>query len=172
MPEDPSLSDRLKKGLDRIDAGAAGGVDAEVLSALRRSVVRSMDGVAAGTDPRAAKFRVQLSGATPLVFQGSQALPLEISPLSRLLRSMDLELRSGECLEMDGGLAAWMIQSEVNRTDSDLRRAEESLRVLKAVRERDQAATQTADTLKTRLRSRLSLLVSALQAAKTDAVKQ
>ena len=169
MPEPAALFDRLKRGLVRIDAEAPGGFDGEALVSLRRSLERTLARLATETPLAAAVFRFRLTGGKPLLFQGSEALPLEPYSLSRLLNSMDVELHPDETLDVDGGLAAWLIRPEITLTDTDLRHAEEKLRTMKTGRERDHAASQAADSIKIRLRSRLSHLVGALQAAQQDA---
>jgi len=168
MPEIEPLSDRLKKGLVRIDAEAPGGMDAEALGGLRRSLARTIARLEPGSSAPVAVFRFQLTGGKSLLFQGNEALPLEPSRLGRLLNSVEVQLQSGENLELDGALAAWLIRPEVNITDTNLRQADEKLRSLKSVRERDHSASQVADSLKIRLRSRLTQLVGALQAAQSD----
>jgi hypothetical protein len=170
MSDSATFAGRLRKGLVRIDGEAAGSLDAEALAALRRSLERTLARLEPGHDVTNATFRFQLTGGRPLLFQGEEALPLEPDRLSRLLNSMEVELCSGESLELDGELTAWLIRPEVNLADTNLRHAEESLRNLRSVRERDHSAFQTADSLKTRLRSRLTQLVSALQAAQRDSV--
>lgn len=169
MPEAVSFANRLRKGLVRIDAEAPGGWDAEALAALRRSLDRTLSHLEQGNGAGTDAFRFQLTGGKPLLFHGSEALPLEPDRLCRLLNSMDIELLSAECLELDGELAAWLIRPEVSATDTNLRHAEENLRGLRSARDRDHSASQVADSLKIRLRSRLTQLVSALNAAQRDA---
>ena len=103
-----------------------------------------------------------------LLFHWDGVFPLESDRFSRLLVSMEIELCSGESLELDGELTAWLIRPEVNLADTNLRHAEETLRNLKSGRDRDHSAFQAADSIKVRLRSRLTQLVSALQAAQRD----
>lgn len=165
MPESESLSVRLQKGLVRIDAEVPGGWDAEALAALRRTLEHSMALLEPGKGPGAGPFRFQLTGGKPLLFLGAEALPIEPYPLSRLLESMGVLLEAGESLEVDPGLAAWMIRPEVNVIDTNLRHAEEALRSMKSGRDRDHSAAQTAESLKIRLRSRLTQLSGALEAA-------
>jgi hypothetical protein len=169
MPDSAALAIRLKKGIVRIDAEVPGGCDAEALTSLRRSLERTLARLEPGNTLGLAVFRFRLTGGKPLLFQGNEALPLEPYPLSRLLNSMEIELHSDETLDVDGGLAAWLIRPEINVTDTDLRHAEEKLRGMKSGRDGDHAASQTANSLKIRLRSRLSHLVGALQATQQDA---
>jgi hypothetical protein len=171
MPRTVTFASRLKKGLVRIDAEAPGAWDSEAMTALRRCLERTLADLEQGTCVGAALFRFQLTGGKPLLFQGNEVLPLEPDRLSRILNSMEVELNSGESLNLDGRLAAWLIRPEVNVTDTNLRRAEENLRGLKSAHVRDHSAFQIADSLKIRLRSRLTQLVSALQAAQGTAAK-
>jgi hypothetical protein len=168
MPESATYAGRLRKGLVRIDREAPGGCEAEAMAALRSSLEHTLARLEPGNSAGNALFRFQSTGGRPLLFHGNVALPLEPNRLSHLLRSMEVELRSGESLDLDGGLAAWLIRPEVNVTDTNLRHAEESLRSLNSVGDRDHSAFQIADSLKIRLRSRLSQLVGALQAAQRD----
>lgn len=169
MPDPATFAGRLRKGLVRIDAEVPGGGDAEALAALRKSLERTLARLEPGGNIVGnAVFRFQLTGGKPLLFQGNEALPLEPYPLSRLLNAMEVELHSDETLDLDGGLAVWLICPEVGVTETNLRHAEEKLRILKSGRERDHSASQAADSLKIRLRSRLSHLVGALQAARRD----
>lgn len=168
MTEEVTFDSRMKRGLVRIDAEKAGTCDAEALAPLRRSLERTLTRREPGSTAVASVFRFQMSGSKALLFQGTQAVPLEPDRLYRLLHSMDVILQSGESIDLDGGLAEWLIRPEVNMTDTKLRQAEESLRGLRMGRERDHSATQTADSLRIRLRSRLTQLVGALQAAHTD----
>ena len=166
MPDTAPLSDRLKRGLVRLDAGALDGPDAQARGELRRSLERTIARLDAAGE--AALFGLRVTGGSSLLFHGQQALPLEASRLSRLLSAVDVELQSGETLDLDGGLAAWLIRPEVNLVDTNLRHVEESLRGMRSNRDRDHAASQLADTQKVRLRSRLTLLVGALQAAQRE----
>ena len=166
MPDSPTFAVRLRKGLVRVDAEGAEGQDAQARGELRRSLERTLARLESGGET--ALFRLQLTGGTALLYQGKEALPLEVSRLCRLLSSMDVELQPGEALDLDGGLAAWTIRPEVTLIDTHLRHVEDSLRTLKLTRERDHAASQTAESSKIRLRSRLTRLVGALQAAQRD----
>jgi hypothetical protein len=168
MPDESTLAVRLKKGLVRIDGMAPGGPDAEELVVLRRSLERTLARLEPGNTREAATFRFQLSGGRPMLFQGTEALPLEPDRLARLLNSVEVELRHGEWLELDGALAAMLIRPEMNLTDSNLRRAEDTLKGLKTGRDRDHSAAQAAESMRIRLRSRLTQLVSAHQAAHRD----
>ncbi|HEX7901111.1 MAG TPA: hypothetical protein VF950_25355 [Planctomycetota bacterium] len=167
MPDSTPLAVRLRKGLVRIDADGAAGEDPRVRDDLRRSLERTLARLEAGGE--SAPFSLRLTGGTSLLYHGTDALPLEASRLSRLLSSMDVELRSGEALDLDGGLAAWAIRPEVTLIDTNLRHLEDSIRTMKLSRDRDHAASQTAETSKVRLRSRFTRLVGALQAAQRDA---
>ncbi len=161
------LVDRLKKGLARVDAEpATSSVEPEALSSLRRSIARTLARLEGGA--AVSTFSYKLSGATPLLFQGTEALPLTPDRLSRLLNAMDVDLKSGEPLDLDGELAGWIIRPEANITDTNLRKAEEAMRGMKTGRDRDHSAAQTAESQKVRLRSRLTQLVGALQAAQRD----
>jgi hypothetical protein len=168
MPDEVTFAARLKKGLVRIDAEIPGGRDAEALAVLRHSLERALAQLEPGNTRAHSPFRFQLTGGRPLLFQGAEALPLEPDRLARLLNLAEVELLSGEWLELDGELAAWLIRPEMNLADSNLRRAEETLKGLKTGRDRDHSAAQSADSMKIRLRSRLTHLVSALQAAHRD----
>ena len=163
MPDPATYASRLRKGLVRVDAG---GQDEQIRGELRRSLGRTLARLEAGGGEAA--FRFQLTGGKSLLFHGKEALPLEASRLARLLSEIDVELQTGEFLDLDGGLAARVIRPEVTMIDTDLRHVEESLRSMKSIRDRDHAAFQTADSRKIRLRSRLTQLVSALQAAQRD----
>lgn len=158
---------RLKKGIVRIDAQPPGGQEAEVLVGLRRSLERTLARLAVVGSAMSA-FRFQISGGRGLLFQGTLALPLEPARLSRLLGSMDVELFYGDILDLDGELAGWLIRPEITATDTQLRQAEDTLRRMANPRERDHSAYQVADSLKVRLRSRLTQLVGALQAAQRE----
>jgi hypothetical protein len=166
MTEPVAFEVRLREGLVRIDAQPSGGQGAETLPALRRSVEHTLRRLA-GTAPEAPAFRFQVNGGRGILFHGALALPLEPARLGRLLGTVEISLESGESLDVDGELAGWVIQPEITLTDTQLRHAEDTLRGMRTVRERerDHSAFQTADTLKIRLRSRLTQLVSALQAA-------
>lgn len=168
MPLPETLSLRLNKGLNRIDAQTPGGSEAEALGPLRRSLVRTIARLESGSADTKCVFHFRLTGGRPLLFQGSNALPLEPDRLSQLLLSMEVRLDFGEDLDLDGGVAAWLIRPELNATDTKLRQAEEKLRGLRLARDRDGSLLQATDTLKVRLRSRLTQLVGALQAAQSD----
>lgn len=168
MPEPTTFAGRLRKGLVRIDAEDPGSMDSEALTALRRSLEHTLSRQEPGHGVANPAFRFQLTGGRPLLFQGEEALPLEPNRLFRLLNSMEIELSSGESLDLDGELTAWLIRPEVTLADTNLRHAEESLRTMRLSRERDHSTFQAADSLRIRLRSRLTQLVSALQAAQRD----
>lgn len=168
LAETAAFDVRLKKGLVRIDAQPPGGQEAEALAALRRSIERTLTRLTGG-GMSTSLFRFQLSGGRGLLFQGTLALPLEPSRLARLLSQMDLDLQFGEVLDLDGVLAGWLIRPEIIQTDTQLRHADDALRGMKTGRDRDHSAFQAADSLKVRLRSRLTQLVSAVQAAQRDA---
>lgn len=168
MPDLETFAGRLQKGLVRIDAEAPGGGEADALAGLRRTLVQSLARLEPGNADGKPAFRFQLTGGRPLLFQGDEALPMEPYALCRLLNLMEVELQSNESLDLDRALAAWMIRPEVNITDTNLRHAEEKLRTLKSGRDRDHSAAQTAETLKVRLRSRLTHLVGALEVAQRE----
>ncbi len=168
MPLPETLTVRLSKGLVRIDAQPPGGSEAEALGPLRRSLVRTIARLDPGNAAVACVFHFRLTGGRPLLFQGTNALPLEPDRLSQLLLSMGVELDFGEDLDLDGGVAAWLIRPELSATDTKLRQAEDKLRGLRLIRDRDVSLLQTTETLKIRLRSRLTQLVGALQAAQGD----
>jgi hypothetical protein len=166
MPDPAAFAVRLKKGLVRVGSDDAGGQDPGTLEELRRSLERTIARLEAGAE--AALFRFQLTGGKSLLYHGKEALPLEASKLARLLTTMDVELQTGESLDLDGGLAAWVIRPEVTLIDTNLRHLEDSLRTMKQTREKDHGASQTAESMKIRLRSKLTQLVGALQAAQRD----
>jgi hypothetical protein len=168
MPDPTSYADRLRRGILCIDQQPPGGTDSEALAPFRRSLERTLARVI-GSHPGDAPFRFQLSGGKPLLFQGKEALPLEPARLAQLLNMIGLVLQPSEFLDLDGTLAAWLIRLDVNVTDTHLRQAELHLKSLKTGRERDHAAAQAAESIKIRLRSRLTQLVAAIQAAQKDA---
>ena len=167
LPPAP-FPDRLKKGLLGVDAQPPADWEAGVLAEFRRSLERTLARLEPGAPSAEATFRFQLTGGRPLLLQGNEALPMEPSLLCRLLNTLEVELQSGEFLDVDGGLVAKMIRPEVTLTDSNLRHAEDTLRTLKSARERDNPACQSAESIKIRLRSRLTLLVGALQTAQRE----
>jgi hypothetical protein len=168
MPEPAPLVQRLKDGVLRLDQNPPIGGDENALPPLRRSLERTIVRQNPGTTAIASPFRFQLTGGKPLLFLGNEALPLEPARLAQLLNTIGVQLQSGESLELDGELAAWLIRPEVNVTDTNLRAAEITLRGLKSGRDRDHSAAQVAESAKVRLRGRLTQLVSALQAAQRD----
>lgn len=168
MTDVETFAARLQKGLVRIAREAPGGCDDEALPPLRRSLERTLARLEPGSGIGTSTFRFQLTGGKPLLFQGNEALPLEPTRLSQLLNSMEVVVQSGESLDLDGGLAAWLIRPEVNMTDTNLRHADEQLRTMKTGRDRDHSAAQNANSTKIRLRSRLTQLVGALQAAQRE----
>lgn len=170
MPDVPSFLDRLANGIARLENTPAGGPDGEAVEPLRKSLLRTAARVRAGVAPGASIFRYQVTNGKPLLFQGTEALPLEPTPLLHLLNTIRLDLQPGEVLDLDGTLAAWVIRPDANLTESNLRSADTSVRTLgqKLGRDRDHVAYQSAETTKVRLRSRLTQLVSALQIAATE----
>jgi hypothetical protein len=168
MQDTLSLIDRLRKGVVHIDREASGGPDADAMPALRRSLERSIARLTPGNTPSPAAFRFQLTGGKALLFQGNEALPLDAGRVAKLLNSVVVDLQAGESIDLDGDLASAVIRPEMNLIDTNLRQAEISLRGMKTGRDRDHAAVQTAETAKVRLRSRLTQLVSAIQAAQRD----
>ena len=167
MTGSETLETRLKRGLVRVDAQPPGGQESESMPALRRSLEHTLLRLA-GADADVAAFRFQVSGGRGILFQGALALPLEPARLSRLLGLIEVVLESSESIDVDGELAGWMIRPEMTQTDTQLRQAEDVLRGMRNVRERDHSAFQAADSLKVRLRSRLTQLVSALQASQRE----
>jgi hypothetical protein len=170
MQDTDSLIDRLHKGLVRIEQEAPGGPDDDALPAVRRSLERSISRLTPGNTPPPSVFRFQLTGGRALLFQGNEALPLDAGRVAKILNSIGVELQAGESIDLDGELAASIIRPEMNLIDTNLRQAEVSLRGMKVKtgRDRDHAAVQTAETAKVRLRSRLTQLVSAIQAAQRE----
>jgi hypothetical protein len=168
MTEAGTFAERLRKGLARISAEAGGPWEGEALELLRNSCLRTLVRLESKLPQAPARFRFQFTGGKAILFQANEALPMEPEKLFRLLNAMEIRLQPGETLDLDGGLAAWLIRPEVTQVDSTLRQAEENLRVLKTNRDRDHGATQAADSTRTRLRSRLTQLVSALQVAQKD----
>ncbi|MCI0659096.1 MAG: hypothetical protein L0170_18740, partial [Acidobacteria bacterium] len=164
--------DRLRKGILRIDTDPPQGGDEEAVAPLRRSLERTIARLTSGNKIPAALFRYQFTGGKALLFQGIEALPLEPARLVPLLNAIQIELQPGEFLELDGILAAWLIRPEVNVTDTQLRLAQENIKGFKTGYDRDHAAAQSAESTKIRLRSRMTQLVAALQAAQTDANKE
>lgn len=162
MGDGKTFAERLRNGLAKIDGESGGGLyEGDALATLRRSVVLTLARLEQGVE--STPFKFQNTGGKPLLLQGIEALPLEPERLFSMLNAMDIHLQPGEALDLDGGLAAWLIRPEVNATDSNCRQAEESLRVLKLNREsRDHAAVQAADSVRIRLRTRLVQLVGAL----------
>ena len=169
MGEATGFTDRLRNGLVKLDQEQAGVWDAEALTTLRRSLELTISRIESGvTEP--SKFRFQFTGGKALLFQGNEALPMEPARLFSLLNALGINLQPGETLDLDGGMAAWLIRPEVAITDNSVRQAEDNLRVLKMNREnRDHAAIQSADSLRIRLRTKLTQLVGALQQANSAA---
>lgn len=168
MADPVPFADRLRKGLARIDQQPPAGADAEAVAPFRRSLELTLARIAAPSTP-AATFRFQLTGGKPLLFQGIEALPVEPARLVGLLNAIDVALQPGETLDLDGKLAAWLLRPEVNAIDTSLRQADQTLKSMGTGRDRDHAAAQSAESTKIRLRSRMTQLVSALQAAQTEA---
>lgn len=158
------LADRLRRGIARINEGA-GVSDQAALLPLRRSLESTLARLAPGNTMMSTPFRFQLTGSKPLLFQGTEALPLEPGKILLMLNGVGVELQSGESLYLDGELAAWVLRPEVTLTDNNLRQADINLKSLGTGRDRDHAAAEAAETMKVRLRSRLTRLVTALQAA-------
>jgi len=168
MGDGRTYAERLRNGLSNIDRESGGMWEPEALKTLRRSVEITLARVEEGLESTTFKF--QSTGGKPLLFQGNEALPLEPAQLFGMLNAVDIILQPGETLDLDGGMAALLIRPEVNLTDSNVRQAEESLRVLKLNRDnRDHAAIQQADSVRIRLRGRLAQLVAALGAANKQA---
>src|SRR5262245_45384103 len=133
MGETGTLIDRLRNGLVKIDSAAGGLYEADALVPLRRSVEMTLARLEAGGESNGFKF--QNTGGKPLLVQGIEALPVEPERLFSLLNAMEIFLKPGEALDLDGGMAAWLIRPEVNHLDNSVRQAEEALRVLKLNRE-------------------------------------
>ena len=168
MPE--SFSERLKKGILKIEAASSGGSDEEAIEPLHRSLERTLARQTPGNTLKPSSFRFQVTGGKPLLYQGGEALPMEPTRLLQLLNTIGVLLQAGEFIELDGNLAAWVLRGEANVTESNLRVADTTLRTvqMKTGRERDHLAAQSAESTKIRLRSRLTVLVSALQMAQKE----
>lgn len=167
MSDGRTFADRLRHGLDKIDAEQSGVWEGDALRSLKRSFELTLQRVESGVV--GSRFRFQNTGGKPLLLQGNEALPLEPERLFSLLNAMEVTLQAGEGIDLDGGMAAWLIRPEVNETDSNVRQAESNLQVLKANRDnRDHGAIQSADSTRIRLRTRLTILIGALQMANKD----
>jgi len=162
-----SLAERLKKGLSKIEETSSLGSDDEP---LHRSLERTLARLSPGSSIPASTFRFQVTGGKPLLYQGIEALPMEPTRLLQLLNVLGVSLQPGEAIEVEGSLAAWVLRGEANVTESDLRRADTTVRTLnqKTGRDRDHLAAQNAESTKIRLRGRLTQLVSALQMAQKE----
>jgi hypothetical protein len=167
VPDFPPLPDRLKNGLLNLEK-SSGGTDAEAMAPLRRSLERTIARLASGAAAPPGGFRFQLTGGKALLFQGGDALPLEPARIHQLLNNIKVDLQPGESVDLDGGLAAWVLRPEINLTDTNLRAAEVSLRGMKTGRERDHGAAQAAESAKVRLRARMTQLVTAMQSAQKE----
>jgi hypothetical protein len=165
-----SFAERLKKGLQKIEATTSLGSDDEAIEPLHRSLERTLARLAPGSNLPPSKFRFQVTGGKPLLFQNIEALPMEPTRLLQLLNTLGVSLQPGETIEVDGALAAWVLRGEANITESNLRVADTQVRTLnqKHGRDRDHAAAQNAESTKIRLRGRLTQLVSALQIAQKE----
>jgi hypothetical protein len=174
MPDVPSFLDRLLTGIARLEEQPPTGTEAEAVGPLLHSLKRTAARVKAGIEPGSSMFRYQVTGGKALMYQGTEALPIEPTRLVQLLNAIKLELQAGEVLDIQGTLAAWVIRPEANLTESNLRQADNSVRMLnqKHGRDRDHAAAQAAETTKVRLRGRLTQLVSALQVASSEAPQE
>ncbi len=168
MPE--PFAERLKKGIHKIEETSSVGSDDEAMEPLHRSLERTLARLTPGSTLPAATFRFQVTGGKPLLYQGIEALPMEPTRLLQLLNTLGVSLQPGEALELEGSLAAWVLRGEANVTESDLRRADTTVRTLnqKTGRDRDHLAAQNAESAKIRLRGRLTQLVSALQMAQKE----
>ena len=171
MADPTSLADRLKKGIEQIETAPAQGPDAEAMAPLRKSLQRTVARLAAGAGAPAPVFRYQFTGGKALLFQGLEALPVEPARLHQLLNGAGVELQAGESIDVDGALIAMLLRAEINITDTNLRTADSTLQQLKRKtgHDRDHAAVQQNESLKIRLRSRMTQLVAAVQAANQDA---
>src|SRR5262245_2551443 len=143
--------DRLRRGLTKLDAGPIAMVEPEVQAALRRSLEISIAGLESGQS--FSRFRFRNAGGKALLFQNTEALPLDHGSDCGHLNPIWVKLQSGESLDLDGSMAAIISRPEVNQTDSIVRQAEEQVRVLRSNREnKDHAAIQAADSNRIRLR--------------------
>jgi hypothetical protein len=170
MPDPIPYVDRLKKGIERIDTDPPQGPDAEAMPSLRKSLARTIMRLAAGAAAPPATFRYQVTGGKAILFQGLEALPVEPARVLQILNVIGVEVQPGESLDLDGGLVGWIVRPEVNLIDTNVRAADATLQQLKRKtgHDRDHAAAQQAESTKIRLRSRMTLLVAALQAAQQD----
>src|SRR5438477_3555672 len=168
MPDPAPFADRLKKGMVRIENLAPGVRDEEAMEPLHRSLERTLARLAPGNSLAPSAFRFQVTGGKALLFQRSEALPLEPVRIIQILNSVEVELQPGEVLELDGGLVAWLLHPEITSTDTTLRQADATLKSMKTGRDRDHAAAQSAESIKIRLRSRMTQLVAALQLAQKE----
>jgi hypothetical protein len=164
------LAERLKKGLKKIEETTSLGSDDEAIEPLHRSLERTLARLTPDSSIPASTFRFQVTGGKPLLYQGMEALPMEPTRLLQLLNVLGVTLLPGEAIEVEGSLAAWVLRGEANVTESDLRRADTTVRTLhqKTGRDRDHLAAQNAESTKIRLRGRLTQLVSALQMAQKE----
>src|SRR5256885_5020972 len=100
------LIDRLRQGLVRIEQDPPGGADADDLPALKRSLQRTIARLTPGSSAPPTPFRFQLTGGKALLFQGTEALPLDSGRITKLLNAISVELQAGESIDLDGELAA------------------------------------------------------------------
>jgi len=169
MPETIPYAERLKQALQRVDSLGPGAIDKEAIDPLKRTLERGLARLDPGCTLPPSTFRYQVTGGKAILCQGTDVLPLEPTRLVLLLNALELKLETGEMLEVDGGLTAWVIRPEANLTESNLRQADITIRGIKPGRDRDHVAAQTAETNKIRLRARLTVLVAALQVASREA---
>src|SRR6187399_1314152 len=124
MGDGKTLAERLRNSLVKIDSESGGMYEGDALKNLRRSVEMTLVRLEGGAE--LTQFKFQNTGGKPLLVQGIEALPVEPERLFSLLNAMDIFLQPGESLDLDGGMAAWLIRPEVNQLDSNVRQAEEA----------------------------------------------
>jgi hypothetical protein len=169
VPDTAPFADRVARGLQNLTTNPPETGDAAALVPLRRSLERTLTRLRTGGAADSAVFRFQLTGGKTVLYLAKEALPTEPARLVPIINAIQLNLQPGESIDLDGSLAAWLIRPDAALTESNLRQADITLRGLKAGRDRDHVAAQTAESAKIRLRARLNQLVTALQYAQKDA---